>query len=104
MPLLAILYVLVPTALFAVSAEITLAFTGIGTFPYEIWRMFLYVLLLTAVAGLLGLVIKDANVLAGAIPVLTVASLVFCPVFINLTGVVPVIRYICRLLPVYYYI
>ena len=66
--------------------------------------MFLYVLLLTAVAGLLGLVIKDANVLAGAIPVLTVASLVFCPVFINLTGVVPVIRYICRLLPVYYYI
>lgn len=103
-PLLAIIYVLVPTALFAVSAEITLAFTGIGAFPYEIWRMFLYVMLLTAVAGLLGLVIKDANVLAGAIPVLTVASLVFCPVFINLTGVVPVIRYICRLLPVYYYI
>ncbi|MGN0339235.1 MAG: hypothetical protein ACI4D0_01945 [Lachnospira sp.] len=103
-PLLAILYVLVPTSLFAVSAEITLAFTGIGAFPYEMWRMFLYVLLLTAVAGILGLVVKNANVLAGAIPVLTVASLVFCPVFINLTGVVPVIRYICWLLPVYYYI
>ena len=103
-PLLAVIYVFVPTFLFAVSAEAALALTGIGAFPYEMWKMFLYVLLLTAMAVILGLIVKNASFLAGVIPVLTVASLVFCPVFINLTGVVPVIRYICWLLPVYYYI
>ena len=100
----AVLYVAVPTILFAISAEVSMLILGEVTFPQEAAAMIGYIVILVIVNSLFSLVIRDASVLAGAIPVCMVASFVFCPIFFNLTGVVPVIRYISYLLPVSYYL
>lgn len=100
----AVLYVAVPTILFAISAEISMLILGEAAFPGEAVSMILYVFILVIVNSLLALVVRDASVFAGAIPVCMVASLVFCPIFFNLTGVMPVIRYLNYLLPVSYYL
>ncbi len=100
----AVLYVAVPTILFAISAEISMLILGEAAFPGEAVSMILYVFILVIVNSLIALIVRDASVFAGAIPVCMVASLVFCPIFFNLTGVMPVIRYLSYLLPVSYYL
>lgn len=99
-----ILYILVPTVLFAVSAEFTLALTHTAAFPYEILKMMGYVVLIVAFVLVLTIIIPDSKLMVSVIPVLAVASLILCPIFINVTTIMPVAKYLSRLLVPYYYL
>lgn len=98
------LYIGVPAVLFALSAELTLALTHTGNFPYELAQMAGYLVLVLLFTALLTVVLPDSRWMVSAIPVFAAASLVLCPVFVDLTAVIPGIRYVCRFLVPYYYI
>lgn len=98
------LYISVPTLLFAVSVEFTLWLTDTGDFPAELAAMAAYAASIIVFTGFLTMLIKNNRLLAAAIPVFAIASLVLCPVFVNLTSVVPAVKYMCRMLLPYYYI
>lgn len=99
-----IIYIAVPTVLFALSAEVALAVTGIGVYPYELIKMLVYVLAVVLYVWLFTKIVRSAKVMVTAIPVFAIASLVICPVFVNLGVVVPAVGYLSRLLLPYYYI
>lgn len=98
------IYITVPTVLFALSSEAALAVTGTGVYPYEFLKMFVYVAAIVLWVWLFTMVVRSSRVMVTAIPVFVITSLVVCPVFVNLTAVVPAIGYISRLLLPYYYI
>ncbi len=98
------LYIVVPMLLFAVSAEITLALTGTAEYPYELLKMFCYIVAITIFVALLTVIIPDEKLMVSVIPVLAIASLILCPVFVSLTPISPVFKYLSRLLLPFYYI
>lgn len=98
------LYIFVPAFLFAVSAECTLALTHTGIFPYELLKMGGYIVITVLFTAMLTLFLPDSRWMVSVIPVFAIASLVLCPVFINLTEVLPGVRYLCRFLMPYYYL
>ncbi len=100
----AVVYVTVPTVLFALSAELALMIMNEADASVELVKMPAYVLLLIIINVVLALIVRDASMFAGAIPVFVVTSLVFCPIFFNLTAAVPAIRCLNYLLPVSYYL
>lgn len=100
----AVLYTAVPAILFAISAELALYISGAASYPQELLKMFVYIIILVVINSILSVILPDENVYAGAIPVFAVASLVFCPIFYNITEVSSFAYYISHLLPVYYYV
>lgn len=99
-----VIYITVPTVLFALSAEAALTVTGVRVYPHELLKMFIYVVAVILCVWLLTKVVRSERVMVTAIPVFAIASLVICPVFVNLTAVVPAVGYLSRLLLPYYYI
>lgn len=97
------IYITVPTVLFALSAEVALAVTGTGVYPYEFLKMFIYVATIVLWVRLFTAVVRSPKIMVTAIPVFAIASLVICPVFVNLAAVIPAVEYISRLLLPYYY-
>lgn len=100
----AYVYVAAPTVIFALSAESAMYILGVTDIVQEAFKIVIYICILVAVNGTLALIVKDGSLFAGAIPVFSVISLVFCPIFFNIASVVPFIRYMCYLLPVIYYL
>ncbi len=98
------MYVFIPTFLFAADALITMGVTKTAVFPAELLNMILYILAITIFGTILCLIIKNINIMISLIPVLVILSLVICPVFVNITTVVPFAKYIGRLLLPYYYL
>lgn len=98
------LYAFVPTFLFAAAAELTMSITQTAVYPFEIVKMLLYVLAVTVFAGILTVIVPDEKIMVSSIPVFAAASLLFCPVFVNLTQAVPFVGYFARLLLPYYYL
>lgn len=99
-----LIYITVPAVLFALSSEAALAVTGTGVYPYEILKMFVYVVAVVVWVWLFTLVVRSPKIMVTAIPVFAIVSLIICPIFVNLTVVVPALGYISRLLLPYYYI
>lgn len=98
------LYIAVPTVLFAVSAELTLALTHTGNFPFELLKMLGYVCLIVGFTAVLTWLLPGSKWMLSALPVFALASLIICPVFVNLTTVIPGLRYLCWGLMPYYYL
>ncbi|MGN0328560.1 MAG: hypothetical protein ACI4D4_06230 [Lachnospira sp.] len=96
------LYAFIGAGLFALSSQITLIITRDANLPGDIVKMCLYVIGVTLFAWLLGTVIHSAKGMISVIPVLLIACMVLCPVFINLTVYVPGVKYIQKLLLPYY--
>ena len=97
------IYVFVPTVLFAVSAEVSMALTGTADYPFELVKMLCYIVAIELFVAILTVVIPDEKLMVSIIPVLAIACLVLCPVFVSLTPVSPVFKYLSRLLlPLYY--
>lgn len=99
-----VLYAFVPTFLFSLSAELALLLTHTGQYPDEAVKMFVYVISITVFVSLLTVIIRNDKIMIAFIPVATVCSFVFCPVFINLETIIWQVKYINRLLLPYYYI
>lgn len=98
------LYALIPTVLFAISAELTFFFSHTPNMAAELWRMPLYIVAIAAFSWILNLVTPSARAMVSIIPVLLIASLVLCPVFINVLTYVPAAKHLARLLLPYYYL
>lgn len=98
------MYVFIPTMLFAIDAVITMAITKTAVFHKELLTMFLYVLAITIFGTVLCLVINNINIMISLIPVLVILSLVICPIFVNINALIPAAKYIGKLLLPYYYL
>lgn len=98
------LYAMIPTFLFAVSAEVTMAVTNTADYPAELWRMLLYVVGIVLFSWLLNFIIPSSRGAVAVIPVLLTLSMVLCPIFVNILTTVPAAKYLARLLLPYYYL
>lgn len=83
------------------SSEIT---SGTGIFFYEILALLVYFILLMISGLVLNLIIKKSLLISALIPVLITGSLIFCPVIISLSAILPIARVIEKLFLPYYYL
>lgn len=99
------LYGLSLCMLIGISCIVTLLVGGICTnVLQELMKTFLYVLLVTFYSGFLALLLQKENLFASTIPLFLLASLIICPVFINMAPFLPAVRIIRLLLPPTFYI
>lgn len=70
----------------------------------EIGSLFLYQFLLIVYCSIIRMILRRQERIAAAIPVLTLASIIFCPVFVRLAAYIPAFRAAERLLPITYYL
>ena len=99
------IYAMIPTVLFAVSAELTMIFAGgAGNLSAEIWKMPLYVVAVILFSWGLNIILPSSKAVVSVIPVLLIASMVLCPIFVNVLTSVPAAKYLARLLLPYYYL
>ena len=97
--------ILAPTVLMALSGIVTIYLSNTYTYvSREIIGMGLYILLVCGFSYLLKLIAKSGTDICLSLPILTVGSLIFCPVFIDASKFIPFISWINKLFPSYYYL
>ena len=100
-----ILYIIIPTLLFAISSLITIYLANVQVSPWvESKSMSLYILLIIVFCLLLSYIIKKSTLLISLIPIFIIGSLVLCPVFINVAVFLPVTNILNKLFLPYYYL
>ena len=100
-----VVYTLIPTLLFGLSAIITLLLSGSFTIVWiEILSMLLLIVLVTLFGQLLITLTRNSKICIACIPALLVACLIFCPVFLNASSYVPAAKVIEKLFVPYYYL
>ena len=100
-----ILYIIIPTLLFAISSLLTIYLANVQVSPWvELKSMVLYVLLIIVFCLLLSYIIKKSTLLISLIPIFIIGSLVLCPVFINVAVFLPVTNILNKLFLPYYYL
>lgn len=95
-------YAFIGACLFAVSSEITMVVTKTAEYPEEFIKIILYIPAVTLFSWALGFIIRSSRGMIAVILVLLIASLVLCPVFVNLTAYLPVVKYMQKFLLPYY--
>lgn len=96
------LYALIGSLLFAVSVVITLAVTGELQGASDIFKMCIYVAAVTVFAWIVATVVRSESGMIALIPVLLIACLILCPVFINITVYLPFTKYLRAVLLPWY--
>lgn len=97
--------ILAPTTLMALSGIITIYLSNTYTYmSREIIAMVLYVLLVCGFSYLLKLIVKSGTDICAILPVITIGSLIFCPVFIDVSKFIHFISWINKLFPPFYYL
>lgn len=105
LPVSAAACILIPLLFMSLSALLTLFLTGEANAPgEELWRLLRYLLLIFLFVRLLLTIIKRPALLSASIPVLTLGSLIFCPIFVNLGALLPLFRLMEKLFLPYYYL
>lgn len=105
LPVSAISTILIPLLFMGISSCITLALTReAGHWGWELFTLGIYVLLICAFIRVLLLFIKRPVILSASIPVLTLGSLIFCPIFINLAALLPFFEIMEKFFLPYYYL
>lgn len=100
-----ILYVLIPTLLFTISALLTIVFSGIWTGALrELIGMLILILLTLVFSQLLIIITRKSSVCIACIPGLLIGCLIFCPVFVQVSYYVPAAEFIEKLFMPYYYL
>ena len=98
------LAVLAPVCLLSISAAATLLFVGGIQYMFRDLAMLLvYCMGVSCFCFLCAMLFQNENMLCGTIPVITLGSLLCCPVFIDLSVFYPIVKTISWLfLPSYY--
>ncbi|MBE5948235.1 MAG: hypothetical protein E7261_04305 [Lachnospiraceae bacterium] len=87
------------------SLDVNLGITpGLSTVFYEIFVLITYFILLNISGLILNLIIKKSLLISALIPVLITGSLIFCPVIINLSAILPIAGVVEKLFLPYYYL
>lgn len=98
------LYVFIPSALLGISTIFSMIAIGENSsILHEILAMLFYVILLTIVGTFCCYFLKKSFTVISAMPVLIIASLLVCPVFIDLSLYLPVIGILRKIFVPYYY-
>lgn len=69
----------------------------------EIFRLLLYALLCTVYCYVLCKLIPNQYIFTAFIPILVLGSIIFCPIFIDVSEILPFVKYISWLFPPKYY-
>lgn len=105
LPVSAISTILIPLLFMGISSCITLALTGeAGHWVAEFFTLGIYMLLIYIFVRVLLIFIKRPVILSASIPVLTLGSLIFCPIFINLAALLPFFEIMEKFFLPYYYL
>jgi len=97
--------ILAPTILMALSGIITIYLSNTYSDMFrEVISMILYVLLVVGFSYLLKLLVKSGTDICAILPVIIIGTLIFCPVFIDLSNFIPFISWINKLFPEFYYL
>ena len=103
--LIGFISILAPTVLMALSGILTIYLSNTYTYmSREFISMGLYILLVCGYSYLLKLIVKSGTDICVILPVVTIGSLIFCPVFIDVSKVIPFISGINKLFPSFYYL
>lgn len=78
--------------------------TGLGGLGREAFRLVIYQFLIVAYCSIIRLVLRKQETIAAAIPILSLACIVCCPVWIRLAVYIPVFRVLEKLFPATYYL
>ena len=97
--------ILAPTLLMALSGIVTIYLSNTYTYmSREFISMGLYILLVCGYSYLLKLIVKSGTDICVILPVVTIGSLIFCPVFIDISKFIPFVSRINKLFPSFYYL
>ena len=95
----------IPTIYTSVIALLSLLLTGQLTgIGKELCHLIFYQFLIVVYCSIIRVIIRKQEQLAAAIPILTLASIVCCPVWIRLAVYLPVFHVLEKLFPVTYYL
>lgn len=98
------LYILVPALMFGLSGIVTIAASGNFTsFSAEFGVMAVYVIINVAFGTLMTFIFKKSRTITALLPVFILCSLLFCPVFLDLSIYIPAVNVLNKFLPPYYY-
>ncbi|MGN0318194.1 MAG: hypothetical protein ACI4E1_09725 [Lachnospira sp.] len=96
------LYAFINTLAFAISTQISLIIIGEGGGFAGVAEMALYVLAVSMFSWFVGAVSGNLRKMITVIPVLIIACLVLCPVFVNISEMLPVVKLLRKFLLPYY--
>ncbi len=100
-----LLYIAIPTCLFSISALISLAISQTYTHTLlEFTSLFIFNIIIYLFCYLFTFITKNSRNLISAIPILILACIIFCPIFINLGNYIPSVKIIEKLFIPYYYL
>lgn len=92
------------TVLTALSGLITILVCGLSDgFFLEILRFLIYIILCTIYCYVLYKLIPNQYIFTAFIPILVLGSIIFCPIFIDVSEILPFMKYISWLFPPKYY-
>lgn len=95
----------IPTIYTSLMALLALALTGeIGKLGKELISLLVYQFLIVLYCSIIRLIMRTQETIAVSIPLLTLAALICCPVWIRLALYVPVFTVLEKLFPVTYYL
>ena len=84
-----------------ITLKLTATWEGVAK---EFASLTLYLVLIMFFCGILTAIINNSLVLASLIPFYSIASLIFCPVFIDLSTIIPMLSTLEKLFPPFYYL
>lgn len=97
--------IFVPTAIMALSGNLAIYLSNTYTnLLRENIAMFLYVFLAAGFSYLLKVIVKSGTGICALLPAITLGSLIFCPVFIDVSKFMPFISCINKVFPTFYYL
>jgi hypothetical protein len=96
--------IFIPVCMTSLAGMGCMLATGMNMGTSADWRHILaYMLLVVLYCFVLQLIIRKRMLFSALVPVLLMAALIFCHVFVNLTALVPEFGYIAMLLPPNYF-
>lgn len=99
-----ILYILLPALAFVVVSEATLMLSGTSYgIAKELLLSLRYILILIVFCNICISLFKKSEIIMAFIPIIVLGSLIFCPIFINLSAIIPAVDVLSKiLLPTYF--
>lgn len=100
-----VFYTVIPTFAFAIASLFAIKLVGIyETTPRELGAMLLYVIIAPVFSILMIKITGKSKNYSSLLPVILLCCLVFCPIFINTSQIIPAAKYIEKLFIPYYYL
>ena len=97
--------ILAPAVVMALSGIVTIYLSNTYTYmSREFIGIGLYTLLVCGFSYSLKLMVKSGTDICIILPVITIGSLIFCPVFIDVSKFIPFISYVNKFFPTFYYL